>query len=331
MLNNLNVSDREYKAYSVGALMYTPATNGSVANNLYNNKFIGLNSLVLCLEDSILDYSVSLAEEQLMKSLFKIYEYVSCGKLENIPLIFVRVRNAQQMKNIFEKLNDAKEVLTGFVLPKFDLSNADLYIETICNINNISEKTFYIMPILESKSIIHIETRIETLLKLKSIIDKINPFILNVRVGGNDFCNIYRLRRNVNQTVYDMGIVNSVLIDILNIFSRDYVLSAPVWEYFENNISDDWIHGLKKELELDILNGFIGKTAIHPSQLPIISNSLKVSEKDLEDAKSILNWNDDVLGVGKSVAKDRMNEVSVHSRWARKIIILADIYGIKKD
>ena len=79
------------------------------------------------------------------------------------------------------------------------------------------------------------------------------------------------------------------------------------------------------------INGFIGKTAIHPSQLPIIYESLKVSRADYEDAMKILGWDKGPLGVAKSEGGNRMNEVKVHGKWAKKISILADIYGIKED
>ena len=45
----------------------------------------------------------------------------------------------------------------------------------------------------------------------------------------------------------------------------------------------------------------------------------------------ILGWDKGPLGVAKSEGGNRMNEVKVHGKWAKKISILADIYGIKED
>ena len=120
-------------------------------------------------------------------------------------------------------------------------------------------------------------------------------------------------------------------MDILNVFAADYVVSGPVWEYFGADAEGEWARGLKKELELDLLNGFIGKTAIHPSQLPVIFNSLKVRPADYQDALNILGWQKDGLGVAKSADGSRMNEVKCHGKWARKIIMLGDIYGFQED
>jgi citrate lyase beta subunit len=222
-------------------------------------------------------------------------------------------------------------LITGFVLPKYDTLNALEYEKAITAVNaGREENHLWIMPTLESENVIYKEKRIGTLGPLKNAIDGIAPYILNIRVGGNDFCRIYGLRRHVTQTVYDISVVNDVLTDIINIFSRDYVVSAPVWEYYETNSADTlWKEGLKKELALDRLNGFIGKTAIHPSQIPVIASALKVSRADYEDAFQIMNWKDEILGVSRG--QGRMNELNTHKKWAEKILLLAEIYGITDE
>ena len=140
---------------------------------------------------------------------------------------------------------------------------------------------------------------------------------------------MYGIRRTPNRSIYDCGVIRDILVNMVNVFASDYVVSGPVWEYFESKTLDrQWEIGLRNEIELDLLNGFFGKTAIHPSQLPIIFDELKVSENDYSDAVSIVNWQDSGLAVGKSDAS-RMNEVKCHSKWAEKILVRAKIYGIK--
>ena len=70
---------------------------------------------------------------------------------------------------------------------------------------------------------------------------------------------------------------------------------------FGTGLSEPWATGLQAELSLDRLNGFIGKTSIHPSQLPLIYESMKVKKSDYEDALSILGWGPSKLGVEKRV------------------------------
>lgn len=90
---------------------------------------------------------------------------------------------------------------------------------------------------------------------------------MNIRVGGNDFSNLYGLRRNEHQNIYEIGVIRDILANIINVFADTYVVSGPVWEYFKKGSDTAWEKGLRKEIELDLLNGFIGKTCIHPSQL----------------------------------------------------------------
>ena len=129
------------------------------------------------------------------------------------------------------------------------------------------------MPILESKTIADVGDRVNNLLIIKRHLDGIRDYVLNIRVGGNDFCNLYGLRRSETQNIYQIGVIRDTLVDIINIFSSDYIVSGPVWEYFGKDYSEPWAIGLRKEIEMDRLNGFIGKTAIHPSQIPIINES----------------------------------------------------------
>lgn len=316
-------------AYEVGALMYSPALNDKVVEMIVNKKYNFKYSLALCLEDSICDDMVNIAQKQVIKTLGKI---ANLKKLKGIslPKIFIRVREAKQILEIFESLREGTESLTGFLIPKYSLENCDQYNEIISLINKKSNKKIYIMPILESSDIINLDTRIKYLKELKNKIDSIKEYILNIRVGGNDFCKEFRVRRNYKQTIYEITPVRNILSDILTVFSREYVVSGPVWEYFASE-NDEWKRGLEKEIELDKLNGFIGKTVIHPKQIEVVNEGLKVSKEDYEDAKEIIKWENPELAVGKSHNGQRMNEVKVHFKWAEKIVTLADIYGVKGE
>ena len=53
-----------------------------------------------------------------------------------------------------------------------------------------------------------------------------------------------------------------------------------------------------------------------------------MARKDYEDAKTILNWDDGGLLVGKSYGGERMNEVRTHGNWAKKTLLLSELYGI---
>ncbi len=322
--------EKDILQYSLGGLMYSPAVNDKVADGIISGKFENIRAMALCLEDAVGDNAVEEAEEQVVNTFERLYNAVTIGEVsdENIPLLFIRVRNSSQIERIFQRISEF-ELLTGFIIPKFDTSNAVEYINEMVFINRKSSKPIYFMPILESADVLSIETRSDTLKQLKSLLSTVKDIVLNIRIGGNDFCNVYGFRRNCSQTIYDIAVLRNVIADIVNVFGMDYVISAPVWEYFENDNDDSWKTGLEREIEFDKLNGLIGKTAVHPSQVPIINDSLMVDKNDYFDAIKVLNWKDDVFAVSKSSGGDRMNEKKVHTKWARKIIALACIYGVK--
>lgn len=311
--------------YMVGGLLYTPAINTGIAEKIEKKAYPALTSMAFCLEDSIQDNALAQAENELKKTFADIKNIPQKER----PLLFVRVRSPKHLMHVNSFLEDTSEILTGYILPKFDLLNSEEYINIISKINRERRQPVYIMPILESRMIANIKDRPYTLLKLKSYLSKIHDYVLNVRVGGNDFSNLYGVRRAINQNIYQIGVIRDILVDIINVFSADYVVSGPVWEYFGSE-PGAWSDGLCRELELDILNGFIGKTAIHPCQLPYIYNSLKVLKSDYDDALKILNWNLSGYGVEKSSDGSRMNEVKCHTKWAERIVTLGNIYGVIK-
>lgn len=305
--------DKEILQYKVGGLLYMPAFQKNIIQKIAQNKLPHLNSAAFCLEDSIQADSLDDAEKSLKVILQEL------ESLENLPLIFVRIRSPRHLETFHEEIGSKSKILNGYILPKFDMSNAGAFIKLAKQIN------LFIMPTLESNRVASLLTRRTELLSLKQALDEIKDIVLNVRVGVNDFCNLYGLRRNVNQTIYDIGVVRDILTDILNVFANDYVISGSVWNYFSGKF---WAQGLRNELFLDKSNGFIGKTAIHPNQLPIIFESMKVSRADFDDANLILNWKSNTHGVMKSADGSRMNEINCHLRWAKRIKILGEIYGV---
>lgn len=314
--------------YKVGGLLYMPAFQENIVDKIKENSIPYLTSVALCLEDAIKDEFLLEAEAELsviLEELYPVYEKSE----KDLPLLFVRVRSPEHLRRIAAFLKNKQNILTGYILPKIDLNNGSAYISVIKEINKKQTKPLYIMPVLESEMLANAFERRENLSKIKAMLDKVYNIVLNIRVGGNDFSNLYGLRRPVDFTVYDIGVVRDILIDILNVFAKDYTVSGAVWEYFGEDNGGDWAKGLTKELKLDRINGFIGKTAIHPSQLPFIYDSLRVEKSDYEDAKEILNWKEDKLGVTKSAKGNRMNEVKTHIKWAKRIKLLGDIYGIR--
>lgn len=319
------IEDIEMK-YGVGALLYSPALNSKIAQTIIRGDLGDKYSLALCLEDTISEDMVEAAEMQAQETFRQIFEASKKEKFI-IPKLFIRVREPQQLERIFEMITPYQSVFTGFIFPKYTVTNAKDYNAALLKVNRVSQKKIYMMPILESRDIIDFRTRTTVLSDIKDFIDSMNDYVLNVRVGGNDFSNEFAARRHYDETIYDILPIGQLLSDILTVFSREYVVSGPVWEFFSSE-NDEWKIGLQHELKLDRLNGFIGKTVIHPKQIPVVNEMLKVTRKDYEDAKTIVNWDGSGLQVGKSFGGERMNEVRTNYNWAKKTILLSELYGI---
>lgn len=311
--------------YSIGALLYCPANSHSLIQSLLSEKFGDKFSLALCLEDTIQDNSVEDAEHKLAISIQTLF-LASQTQHFFKPKIFIRVRHPEQISRLLDNFGEARDMITGFILPKFDLHNVDIYIDTMVSVNQLYNQTFYMMPIFESPTIINLKDRYTILYTLKDKLDSVSELVLNIRVGGNDLCHQFGFRRHVDQSIHYIHPIASIFSDIITVFGMDYVVSGPVWEYYSG---DGWDTGLHHELQGDRLCGFIGKTAIHPSQIPLINAAYTVTQKDYADALAILNWDEtSPMLVSGSISKERMNEYKTHFIWAHKILMLAKTYGV---
>lgn len=312
--------------YSVGALLYCPANRSSIVDSVTNNRFGAKYSLAMCLEDTIRDDCVAEAEHILAGSLQQLARQAQTRDFY-LPKIFVRVRNARQIGRLYKAFGESAGLVTGFILPKFSLENADGYIQEIVRINETSARPVYAMPIFESPSIIDLRNRYEILYTLKDKMNRIEDRILNIRVGGNDLCHAFGFRRHDDESIHQIRPVANIFSDIITVYGMDYVVSGPVWEYYN---SSNWEKGLYHEISDDKLCGFIGKTVIYPSQIAVVNEAYKVSEKDYQDAAAIMNWDRTSHSlVAGSAGKERMNEYKTHSRWALRTLYTAEYFGIK--
>jgi len=348
-------TDKALLRYCLGATLYMPGTK-DMLNKILQKNLTDVTSMVMCFEDAIQEEDLPEAEKNVLSHLENIAHAIGCGEItiDDIPLIFLRVRSLAQFENFSKKIT-AKQatVLSGFTFPKFDSYNAGDYYKVLEHLSLQHDTVLYGMPILEGTIIAYKETRNEELLILKRILEPYKRLILNIRVGGTDFSSIWGVRRGINSSIYNILTVRDCLSDILNFFSRaddDYLVSAPVWEYFlaykqddinellEQNlhhslmkrvtIINEAIDGLLRETILDKANGFVGKTIIHPSHARFVNAMQAVTKEEYDDAFQILNTKG---GVVKSASINKMNEVSPHRSWANRIINRAKAFGVIED
>ena len=324
-----NISFNHLK-YCVGPLLYMPALRTDIAEKIISFKKYKPMSIAICLEDTIKDDMVKDAEKNMVSQLKILSGLTAENALsDDLPLIFIRVRSPWQISAVINMLEENTSMICGFILPKIDDIIFSEYVSEIIKLDR-SENNFCYMPIIENASLLSLKTRYDKLQRLHDMMTALYDCILNIRVGGNDFSGTLAMRNSISQTIYDLIPVANLLSDIAVTFTGDYIVSAPVWNFFDNNTDDRWREGLSREMILDRSMGFVGKTIIHPSQIPVVIENMKVSEQDYKDAKLILDTVNNDLQVIKSTAGNRMYEHKVHRKWAEKIIETASVYGIKK-
>lgn len=361
---NHNTTSKDLLAHAVGAALYMPATRASVPEDIVKLKSAGLVTVIIDLEDAIGDNEVDRAEESLIQHLIFLAAYAENepGRSDSLPLLFIRVRNPEQLRQLIFRLGSLITMLTGFVFPKFSVDNGIQYFEAIADYNrtrSYADPVLYGMPILESAPIIYRESRVASLLSIRNLLGNYREFVLNVRIGATDFSSLFGLRRSPDISIYDLTPIRDCISDIINIFGRveeGYVISGPVWEYFANkghrvlrpqlrqtpfedtygksgrDMRNSYISssmdGLIREVILDKENGILGKTIIHPSHLRPVQAMYTVMHEEYVDACSIVESNDGSLGVFKSQYSNKMNEIKPHLNWAKRILLRSQIYGV---
>ena len=345
-------SEKEFLRFCLGATMYMPGTK-DFAQAIINTKYPGLTSMTLDFEDACKLEDVPEAENNSIALLDTINKAIDDGTFsyDNLPLIVFRVRSVEQFKHFASLLKKEHiRLITGFNFPKFNAINGPLYFWQLKELNERFGEVIYGLPILEDRRVAFKESRMRELIDIKQILDTYYDLVLNVRVGATDFSACFGARRDINYTIYDIMTVRDVLMDILNVFTRDnnYVVSGPVWEYFKINkklkfsdnvpnislkesllnrepLVNDAVDGLMRELILDKANGFIGKTIIHPTHINFVNGMYAVTKEEYEDALQVMNTSG---GVIKSAQGNKMNEIGPHRMWAERLVMRAKAYGV---
>lgn len=299
--------NRQVPPWALGATLYMPATRSDLSEVVFGQKLPGLRSLVVCLEDAVSDVDVGSALRNLEQLLTLIDR--RGGRTDTCPLLFVRPRDAQMAA----VLNDwaLMRHVDGFVVPKLRLANLNEWEEAVTN------PALLLMPTLETPEVFNPVAMSELGEALKSGLDR---RIIALRIGGNDLLGCLGLRRNPATTLYDtpMGYVIPMLAGVMG--SLGFSLTAPVCEQLASP------ELLRRELELDIAHGLVGKTAIHPSQTAVIHEALSVSQDDLESAQLILQDMSPAVFRHNNV----MCEPATHWRWAQNIVERAQWYGVQQ-
>ncbi|MCC3279940.1 HpcH/HpaI aldolase/citrate lyase family protein [Arthrobacter sp. zg-Y40] len=352
-------SDPGLLATALGATLYCPGTRPDLVKDVRKQAARGVLSMVLCLEDSIADADVPAAETNVVGALVQLERESRSGGAADL-MLFVRVRTPEQLLSLAERAGTALDVLTGFVIPKFEntTGSAQRFLDALHTVNAAREaavpgtRPLRIMPILESPLMIHAETRTHTLTGIQDVLQANRADVLAVRIGATDMSSAYGLRRSRDLTIYDVKVVSAVIGDIVNILGRPdgFIISGPVWEHYgsgervlrsmlrstpfaeadelglRQRLLTANLDGLIREIELDLANGLLGKTVIHPSHVPLVHAMSVISHEAYLDALHISGAAGG--GAAASPYKNKMNEMKPHQAWAASTLVRAAAFGV---
>jgi citrate lyase beta subunit len=347
-------SGNELLSVALGATLYMPADRPSLHADITKQAVAGVTSIVACLEDAIPDEHVAEAEMNLVETLRALDDDAT----HDLPLLFVRIREAAQIPALVDRLGPAVRLLDGFVLPKFTAANGPAYLDALDVADRTAGTDLLAMPVLESGAVLYAESRVEELKSLHALLNRHRRRILAVRLGATDLCSLYGLRRSPELSIYDVKVVADLIADIVNTLGRadgtGFTLTGPVWEYYaaperifkpqlrrspfdEHHEPElrSWlvsgaIDGLIREVQLDKANGLTGKTAIHPSHVAVVNALSVVSFEEHRDASDVLSAGR-ASGVLASGHGNKMNEIRPHMAWARATTLRSRVFGVAAD
>jgi citrate lyase beta subunit len=292
--------------YELGATLYMPVLQKDAMEYIAGRKLPKLRSMVLCLEDALLENHVIEGLDTLEKALIRIGHVKAEAEDKQFPLVFVRPRNLEMAKRIAQMVGIHN--IDGFVAPKVRPGDHEHWV------NAVRDTDLYIMPTLETMEAFDVGAM--TALR-DEFLGNAPDRVLALRVGGNDLMSCLGLRRVGNTTLYDGPLFYAISMLMSVMRTKGFDLTAPVCEIIDEHET------LLQEVTRDVNNGFVGKTIIHPNQIDIVQNAFRVSEVDLEAAKKILDVDAEaVFKFGGS-----MCEPATHRSWAQRILSRASIYG----
>jgi citrate lyase beta subunit len=291
--------------YQLGATLYMPATRADLLEVILRQKISDLRSMVICLEDAVREDEVAAGLSNLQQCLQELHQQERGIR----PLVFIRPRHPRMALKLLAM--SGIDSIDGFVLPKFDNDSFAAWYAVV----QAAPRKLLFMPTLETAQVLDALAVRELCKRLQE--DGIKSRILALRIGGNDLLSCLRLRTHHAHTLYDGPLGYVVAMLITHFVPAGFHLTAPVFEYFQDHTV------LQAEFQRDLLHGLVGKTVIHPSQIAVIHQALKVDSHDYEAALRIL----DEAMPAVFQFEGAMCEPATHHHWAMQVMERARHFG----
>lgn len=284
----------------LGASLYVPTTRDDLLAIANGDRLPGVRSVIFCTEDSV---AAQALEPALLNLAAMLKHIPPCDGRER----FVRVRHAGVLARVLAMPGADK--LDGFVIPKATRHNLGEYLSQLAHTKH------RIMPTLETVEVFD-DGEMRLLRDYLRSCDMAGR-ILALRIGGNDLLALLGIRRPRNMTIYQTPLGQVIARLVTTFRPYGFGLTAPVFEHLGAP------ELLAEEVLQDLAYGMVGKTAIHPDQVPMIEQHYRVRPNDVMAAHRIVAH--DSPAVFKM--DDSMCEVATHLGWARAVIERARHFG----
>ena len=285
----------------LGGTLFIPATHKDLDAVVSGKKYNNLKSVLIDTEDSIADVDLEI-------SLLRIKNLLqNFTKTDLITLL--RPRNIKVLEELLTYKNIDK--IDGFILPKFSLINADLYLKALQN------SKYLIMPSIEGSELFDSSK----LFKLREKLLLHKEKVLLIRFGLEDMLRQLKMKRSCEKSIFDYAVGSTILGNFIGIFkSAGFEISGGVYPCFKDK------EGFMQDVLRDLKEGLFSKTIIHPSQINVINELYKVTTKEYNQALCIAKMDSEVQSFDNT-----MLEKKTMTPFAREILQRADIYGIKEE
>ena len=328
--------------FDVRSTLYMPATQGNLVQIITEKDKTNADAIVFCFEDALNILDIPKGIENLNTAFEQIdYDPVTGDIMAKgkVPYRFIRVRSIENYHQLMQSLSQKViKNVHGIVIPKFTPSNIRDWEKAL------DGTSFYVMPTLETED--YYNPSIINELFSRLTVSPLRNRVLMLRLGGNDLLRGLAMKRprmkeipvkmevlrsrgdsdkvqiNVEMSKFKPTIYDTPLLSVINqvmIQARysNFEVSAPVFENFDPR----YLNSFVKEMIKDRFQGFIGKTAIHPSQCELINQFFSISEDDLQLAQSIVDdAAENGLNGGVSNKEKSMIEPTTHYAWASRLV-----------
>ncbi|WP_353648770.1 HpcH/HpaI aldolase/citrate lyase family protein [Nakamurella sp. A5-74] len=357
-------SSHQVLAHALGATLYVPGTRDDLAEVIERRVAAGVRSMVIDLEDAVRDDDLAQAEDNTVRAIARLSArragallFVRTRVPEQIPQITEHLGKYGEALTGFvaPKFTPANAVAyLDATAEAAQRSGSRMFLMPVLETPDLLYRETR-EPALQELRDILTRNRDQILCLRLGATDLCGLY----GIRRDRDLSIYEV-----QIVADL--IGDLVNHFGRMDGTGHVISGPVWEYFRSQdrlmkprlraspfellragklrdrlLKED-LDGLIREIVLDRSNGLTGKTVIHPTHVPVVHAMSTVSHEEYVDAQAVLAAaTPSALQTGSAVAqggssggvaasqyRNKMNEFRPHRRWAERIMLRAEVFGV---